>query len=153
MLFEIEFPHAEQPQDAWQKLYESLDDTSIWQGHIEIRKIEEKKDSNGFTYEYVRESILAFRKKKQIEIILRDSKNNALKIVYGKGPLKGYQIFDFEYDKIIITGDIGLRGLLYPFTKFALKHIINGEINALNRLFNKDFNKDSSEQLEKFGKH
>jgi len=96
---------------------------------------------------------LAFRKKKQFEIILRDSKNNALKIVYGKGPLKGYQIFDFEYDKIIITGDIGLRGLLYPFTKFALKHIINGEINALNRLFNKDFSKDSSEQLEKFGKH
>ncbi len=153
MLFEIEFPLSEQPQDAWQKLFESLDDTRIWQGHIEIKKIEEKKDSEGSTYEYIRESILAFRKKRQIEIIIRDSKNNALKIIYGKGPLKGYQIFDFEYGKIIITGDINLRGILYPFTRFALKHIINGEINALNRLFNKELNMDSSKELEKFGKH
>ncbi len=153
MLFEIDYPLTEQPQDAWQKLFESLDDTSIWKGHLNIKKISEEKDDTGTVTQYVRESTLAFRKSKQIERIIRDSTNLSLKFEYAKGPLKGYQIFLFEYGQLRITGDISLRGIYFPFTRFGLKHILDGELNALDRLFKNQRYVSDNEEAEKFGKH
>ncbi|MEM0135173.1 MAG: hypothetical protein QXU18_08130 [Thermoplasmatales archaeon] len=123
-----EFQFSEQPEDAFQKLIESMDDTEIWRGHLEIKRIDQNN----------RESILAFRKKKQIEWVGRRKEDLSIMIKYGDGPLKGYQIIQVLQDKILIRIDIKMRGLWYPFTRFAVSHILEGEINALYRLFPPD---------------
>ncbi|MEM1995446.1 MAG: hypothetical protein QXT54_00210 [Thermoplasmatales archaeon] len=120
-----EFPLNEQPQDAYEKLVESLDDVNVWRGHVKISKI----DSN------YRESVLAFRNKKQGEWVEFRRDNLSIVIRYGKGPMKGYQIFQVLEDKIIIMANIKMRGISDPFTSFALSHILEGEIAALKRLF------------------
>jgi hypothetical protein len=123
--FYYEYPLTEAPEDAFQKLIESIDDTEIWRGHLEIKKIDQNN----------RESILAFRNKKQIEWIGRRKEDLSMMIKYGDGPLKGYQIFQVLQDKIMIRMDVKMRGLWYPFTRFAVAHILEGEVNALYRLF------------------
>lgn len=125
MKFYREFPLNDQPYDAYQKLVESLDDTSIWKGHLSIKLIDEN----------TRESVLAFRNKKQIEIIDYNRNDRSIIIKYGKGPLKGYQIIQVQDEKILLIGKIRMRGLWIFFTNFAMNHILKGEINALNRLF------------------
>jgi len=125
MKFYKEFTIHDQPYDAYQKLKESLDDTTIWKGHISIKNLEDN----------VRESVLAFRNKKQIEIIDYNNEDRSIIIKYGKGPLNGYQIFQVQDEKIVILGKMRMRGLWFLFTSMALNHILKGEINALNRLF------------------
>lgn len=120
-----EFQMNEQPFDAFQKLVESIDDVNIWKGHIKIKKLDQNN----------RESILAFRKKLQMEWIGRNKDNLSIMLKYGKGPLAGYQVFQVLQDKIIVRGDVRMRGIWYLFTSFALSHILEGEINALYRLF------------------
>jgi hypothetical protein len=123
--FYYEFPLNEPPEDAFQKLIESIDDTQVWRGHLDIRRIDQNN----------RESILAFRNKKQMEWIGRRKEDLSMMIKYGNGPLKGYQVFQVYQDKILIRMDIKMRGLWYPFTRFAVSHILEGEIKALYRLF------------------
>jgi hypothetical protein len=120
-----EFPLSEQPVDAFQKLVESIDDTNIWRGHLEIKKIDQNN----------RESILAFRRRKQMEWVGRNRNDLSIMIKYGEGPLKGYQIFQVLQEKIIIRLDVKMRGLWYPFTSYAVSHVLEGEIKALHRLF------------------
>lgn len=120
-----EFPVSEQPDDAFQKLFESIDDTQIWRGHIEIKKLDQNN----------RESILAFKNKRQLEWVGRRKEDLSIVIKYGEGPLKGYQTFQVFQEKILIKMDIKLKGFWYPFTRFAVSHILEGEINALQRLF------------------
>ncbi len=120
-----EFPLSDQPEDAFQKLIESIDDTSIWKGHIKITRIDQNN----------RESILAFRKKRQMEWIGRRKDDLSVMIKYGDGPLNGYQTFQVLQDKIMIRMDLKMRGLWFPFTRYAVSHILEGEINALKRLF------------------
>lgn len=153
MLFELSYPIEEQPQDAWQEFFESLDDTRIWKGHIKINKISEISNEKDGTIEYIRESILAFRHRKQIEKIIKDKSNLSIKFEYGKGPIKGYQVFSFEYGSLRISGDISLRGIYFPFTRFGLKHILEGEINALDRIFKSITDIENGEEAQKFGKH
>lgn len=120
-----EFPVSEQPVDAFDKLVESIDDTSIWRGHLKIRKIDQNN----------RESILAFRSKTQMEWVGRKKEDLSILIRYGEGPLKGYQVLQVFQDKIVIRLDAKMRGIWYPFTSYAISHILEGEINALKRLF------------------
>ncbi len=120
-----EFKIHEQRNDAWQKLAESMDDTSIWKGHISVRKIGDNE----------RESVLAFRKKKQIEIIEKNRNDLSVIIRYGKGPLGGYQIFQVKEDRILLLGDLRLKGIWSIFTKKGVEHVLEGELNALDRLF------------------
>lgn len=120
-----EFHVSEQPFDAFQKLLESMDDVNIWKGHLKIKKI----DKNN------RESVLAFRNKTQMEWVGQNKENLSVMLKYGDGPLNGYQVFQVLEDKIIIKGDLRMRGVWLPFTRFALSHILEGEINALYRLF------------------
>lgn len=128
MRFYYEFPLNEAPEDAYQKLIESIDDTEIWRGHLGIRKIDQNN----------RESTLAFRHKKQMEWVGRRKEDMSMMIKYGEGPLKGYQVFQVLQDRIMIRMDVKMRGLWYPFTRFAIGHILEGEINALYRLFPSD---------------
>lgn len=120
-----EFPISEQPFDAFEKLVESLDDTNIWKGHLQIRKIDQNN----------RESVLAFRNKTQMEWIGKKREDLSVMVKYGEGPLKGFQTFQVYHNKIIIRGDVKMRGLWLPLTTFALNHILDGEIKALDRLF------------------
>jgi hypothetical protein len=120
-----EFPLSEQPVDAFQKLVESIDDTNIWKGHLKIKRIDQNN----------RESILAFRNKKQMEWVGRKKDDLSIMIKYCDGPLKGYQILQVLQEKIIIRLDVKMRGLWYPFTFYAISHILEGEIKALKRLF------------------
>ncbi len=120
-----EFPLSEQPEDAFQKLIESIDDTEIWKGHLVINRIDQNN----------RESILAFRNKRQMEWVGRRKEDLLLMIKYGEGPLSGYQVIQVIEDKILIRMDIKMRGFWYLFTRFAIQHILEGEINALRRLF------------------
>jgi hypothetical protein len=126
--FYYEYPLTEAPEDAFQKLIESIDDTEIWRGHLAITKIDQNN----------RESVLAFRNKRQMEWVGRRKEDLSMMIKYGDGPLKGYQIFQVLGDKIMIKMDVKMRGLWYPFTRFAVSHILEGEINALYRLFPSD---------------
>ncbi len=128
MRFYYEYPLTEAPEDAFQKLIESIDDTEIWRGHLAITKIDQNN----------RESVLAFRNKRQMEWVGRRKEDLSMMIKYGDGPLKGYQIFQVLGDKIMIKMDVKMRGLWYPFTRFAVSHILEGEINALCRLFPSD---------------
>lgn len=128
MRFYYEYPLTEAPEDAFQKLIESIDDTEIWRGHLAITKIDQNN----------RESVLAFRNKRQMEWVGRRKEDLSMMIKYGDGPLKGYQIFQVLGDKIMIKMDVKMRGLWYPFTRFAVSHILEGEINALYRLFPSD---------------
>lgn len=120
-----EFPVNEQPEDAFQKLIESIDDTEIWKGHVTIKRIDQNN----------RESTLAFRNKKQMEWVGRRKEDLSIMIRYGKGPLKGYQVIQVYPEKILIRIDASMRGLWYPFTTYAIRHIMKGEISALKRLF------------------
>ncbi len=120
-----EFPMTDQPEDAFEKLYESIDDTTIWKGHIAIKKIDQN----------YRESILAFRNKRQLEWVGKRKDDLSIIIKYGKGPLKGFQTFQVYQDKILIRLDLKMRGFWFPFTKLAVSHILEGDINALRRLF------------------
>jgi len=120
-----EFPLSESREDAFQKLIESIDDTEIWRGHISIKRIDQNN----------RESILAFRNKKQMEWVGRKKEDLSIMIKYGEGPLNGYQVLQVLEGKILIKMDIKMRGLWYPFTRFAISHVLDGEINALKRLF------------------
>jgi hypothetical protein len=122
---QYEFHVKEQQYDAYQKIIESLDDVKIWKGHLSIRRIDQNN----------RESILAFRNKKQIEWVGKNKENLSVMIKYGDGPLAGYQIFQVADGSIIIKGNVRLRGAWILFTRFAISHIIEGEINALRRLF------------------
>ncbi|MGC8574830.1 MAG: hypothetical protein ACP5RG_01970 [Thermoplasmata archaeon] len=125
MKFYREFPLNDQPYDAYQKLVESLDDTNIWKGHISIKNIDES----------TRESVLAFRQKKQIEKIDFNKNDRSVIIKYGNGPIKGFQIIQVQDEKILIIGKMRMRGIWFPFTGMAMKHILKGEMNALSRLF------------------
>jgi hypothetical protein len=120
-----EFPINEPPIDAYEKIIESIDDVNIWRGHLQIRKIDQNE----------RESVLAFRNKVQKEWIEIKKQDLSLVIRYGKGPLKGFQVFQVLQDRIIIAMNVRMRGLWYPFTSFAAAHILEGEIAALRRLF------------------
>ena len=120
-----EFPLIEQPEDAFQKLIESIDDTEIWRGHLAIKRIDQNN----------RESVLAFRNKRQNEWIGRRKEDLSILIKYGDGPIKGYQVFQVFDKKVVIRMDMKMRGLWYPFTRFAIFHILDGEIEALRRLF------------------
>ncbi|MGC8645629.1 MAG: hypothetical protein ACP5UO_05130 [Thermoplasmata archaeon] len=120
-----ELPINEQPVDAYEKLIESIDDVNVWRGHVQIRKIDQNN----------RESVLAFRNKVQKEWIGSRKEDLSIVIRYGKGPLKGFQVFQVMQDKIIIMVNVRMRGLWYPFTSFAVSHILEGEIAALRRLF------------------
>lgn len=119
-------------EKIWNIISDVDNDTSYWFGIKKIKNL--RKDANSLE----RETVIAFRKSKCIELVTF-SQGNEINFNITKGPIVGnktlkiLEISDQEC-KLEVIWDVRLQGLMTMFMFIVKKHIIKGTQEALERI-------------------